>query len=120
MHGFPFKTATITLKMELTNSLSLFLLVSVGHVNAEDLSKALTCPDVNESDHTDFLPSKTSCSEYFACNHGEPVLMHCPEGLYWDQSNDICTLPDQISPPCTGTYVNFCYKCFIWSLLGIE
>ena len=88
--------------MELTYTFAFLLLVSVGHINAEDLSKSLTCPDVEDSDDVEFLPSRTNCAEYFMCVFGEPVLMHCPEGLYWDQSQEVCNWPDQISPPCTG------------------
>ena len=89
--------------MESITILALFLFLSFGHINASDLSKSLTCPDVEDSDsEIDYLPSKTDCSEYFVCVHGEPILMHCPEGLYWDDSNEICNYPDQISPPCTG------------------
>ena len=83
--------------MELVKTISCFLLVSVVQLHAS----SLTCPDV--WDGTDvFLPSKTNCGEYFHCANGEPVLMNCPDGLYWDQSKQFCNWPDQVSPPCTG------------------
>ena len=61
----------------------------------------ITCPDVSDGDEV-YIPSDTNCGEYFHCVNGVPVEMKCPDGLWWDQSNEFCNWPDQISPPCTG------------------
>ena len=88
--------------MQSNHILAFLLLASLGQLNAEEaLSKSLSCPDVNSGVPV-FLPSTTNCAEYFVCDHGVPILMQCPEGLYWDQSKNVCNWPDQISPPCTG------------------
>jgi len=82
--------------METLHFLTVFLFLSVGWVNSE-----LTCPEVDEGENV-YLPSDTNCREYFHCVHGVPVMMHCPDGLFWDPANEFCNWPDQISPPCTA------------------
>lgn len=80
------------------------LIAFVSQRSAQLLDDSLggpTCPDIY--DGTDvYLPSKSNCEEYFHCVDGAPILMHCPDGLYWDQSNEFCNWPDQVSPPCTA------------------
>jgi len=68
----------------------------------EEPLEAPKCPDVYDGTEV-YLRSKSNCEEYFHCVHGTPVLMQCPDGLYWDQSKEICNWPDQVSPPCTAT-----------------
>ena len=88
---------------------ALSILTLAGQLTAVNVQVSLTgktCPEV--WDGTDvFFPSKSNCEEYFQCVHGVPVLMHCPDGLYWDQSKQICNWPDDVSPPCTGKYQRF-------------
>ena len=68
---------------------------------AGKLKANITCPDVSDGDEV-YIPSDTNCGEYFHCVNGVPVEMKCPDGLWWDQSNEFCNWPDQVSPPCTG------------------
>ena len=72
-----------------------FAFLFIGWVNSE-----LTCPEVDEGET--YLPSDTNCQEYFHCVHGVPIMRKCPDGLFWDKTNQFCNWPDQISPPCTG------------------
>jgi len=83
---------------------ALCLLSFTGKLNAEGSLNDQTCPEIWNGTEV-FLPSSSSCSEYFHCVHGNPVLMSCPEGLYWDQSRNICNYPDEVSPPCTGCVI---------------
>jgi len=71
-----------------------FLLLSVGQILG-----FLICPDTYDGKEV-YAPSYTSCEEYYHCVNGVPFTMTCPDGLYWDQSNEICNWPDQVNPPC--------------------
>jgi len=71
-----------------------FFLVYVGTSKSE-----LTCPDVDEGKNM-YIPSLTNCMEYFHCVHGVPIMMKCPDNLFWDPSKEICNWPDLIDPPC--------------------
>ena len=82
--------------MEALQLLTFFVLVCARSGNSE-----LTCPEVDDGKDV-YIPSDTNCMEYYHCVHGIPVMMICPFGLFWDQSNQFCNWPDQISPPCTA------------------
>ena len=84
--------------MKQTYLIALLFFTFIIQLNAE-----LSCPDVDNGEPV-FLPSDTNCGEYFVCVHGVPVLMECPEGLYWDQSLNVCNWPDLVVPPCTGMF----------------
>lgn len=91
-----------------TNSLVIFglcFLALAGQLRADDALTGQTCPEVWDGTEV-YLPSKSNCGEYFQCVHGVPILMNCPDDLYWDQSTNTCNWPDQISPPCTGNSAN--------------
>merc|ERR1712136_293228 len=82
-----------------------FFTACVSQMSAQPVEEPLEapkCPDVYDGTEV-YLRSKSNCEEYFQCVHGSPVLMQCPDGLYWDQSKEICNWPDQVSPPCTAT-----------------
>ena len=79
-------------------SLVFLFIACFGKLNAK-----LSCPDVSDGDEV-YLPSDTNCGEYFHCVNGVPVEMKCPDGLWWDQANEFCNWPDQVSPPCTGKF----------------
>ena len=85
--------------MEISPAFFVLLMTCFGQLKAE-----LTCPDVSDGEDV-YLPSDTNCGEYFHCVNGVPVEMKCPDGLWWDPSNEFCNWPDQVSPPCTGTYL---------------
>ena len=86
------------LKMSFKVSLVFLFIACFGKLNAK-----LSCPDVSDGDEV-YLPSDTNCGEYFHCVNGVPVEMKCPDGLWWDQANEFCNWPDQVSPPCTGKF----------------
>lgn len=82
--------------MKVIFSFAIIFIAFVGKLKAN-----ITCPDVSDGDEV-YIPSDTNCGEYFHCVNGVPVEMKCPDGLWWDQSNEFCNWPDQVSPPCTG------------------
>ena len=86
-------------------SLVFLFMTCFGKLNAK-----LSCPDVSDGEEV-YLSSDTNCGEYFHCVNGVPVEMKCPDGLWWDQENEFCNWPDQVSPPCTGK----CPKSNDWS-----
>merc|ERR1712136_614827 len=77
----------------------IFLTACVSQMSAQPIEEPLEapkCPDVYDGTEV-YLRSKSNCEEYFQCVHGTPVLMQCPDGLYWDQSKEICNWPDQVA-----------------------
>jgi len=98
------KSIRISFKMIKIFVSALSILTLAGQLTAVNVQVSLTgqtCPEVWDGTEV-FLPSKSNCEEYFQCVHGVPVLMQCPDGLYWDQSKQICNWPDEVSPPCTA------------------
>ncbi len=55
------------------------------------------CPAVDPLDHTVLLPNPEDCSSYFSCSNGVPILMHCPDGLYFNDELDVCDWPRNVS-----------------------
>ena len=50
------------------------------------------CPDGGAP----FVPHPTDCSLYYQCNGDLPILMDCPDGLYFDPQLNVCNWPDQV------------------------
>jgi len=93
----------IYFKMITKSIAALCLLCFAARLKADDSQSDLKCPEIWNGTDVFFLSK--NCAEYFQCNHGVPILMHCSYGLHWDQSAKHCTFPDQISPPCTGCVI---------------
>ncbi|KAF2349878.1 Chitin binding domain, partial [Trinorchestia longiramus] len=36
------------------------------------------------------------CTSYFQCVFGEPILMDCNSGLYYNPASETCDFPDQV------------------------
>ena len=52
-----------------------------------------SCPAVDPLDHTVLLPNPADCSSFFSCSNGVPILMHCPDGLHFNDKLDVCDWP---------------------------
>jgi hypothetical protein len=59
------------------------------------------CPKGN-SDAVTLFPNPTNCTEYYLCVFGMPILMECPDGLYFCVEKATCDWPGD--PGCA-------YKC---------
>ena len=53
---------------------------------------AVECPEGGAP----FVPHPTDCSLYYQCNGDLPILMDCPDGLYFDPQLNVCNWPDQV------------------------
>lgn len=40
-----------------------------------------------------FLPSATSCEQYFICMNGKPLQLHCASGSHWNNEMQFCDDP---------------------------
>ena len=49
--------------------------------------------------HAVFVPHPSDCKLYFECDGDVPILMACPEPLFFDPSLNVCNWPDQVD--CT-------------------
>merc|ERR1712137_827081 len=45
----------------------------------------------------------TNCNHYFICIDGVPVSNICPEGLYYDEVNNLCNYPELVNCDATPT-----------------
>ena len=52
-----------------------------------------SCPAVDSLDHTVLLPNPADCSSFYSCSNGVPILMHCPDGLQFNDKLDVCDWP---------------------------
>ena len=68
-----------------------------------DTCKPRVCPAVDPVDHTVLLPNPADCSTFFSCSNGVPILMHCPDGLQFNDKLDVCDWP-QIVGCIQGKY----------------
>lgn len=55
----------------------------------------VTCPISG----LELLPHPTTCHQYVACVNGFPRVANCAPGLHWDQTRQICDLPEN-TPHC--------------------
>ena len=53
----------------------------------------VVCPD---SEEDVFVPHPTECGLYYQCVGNNPVLMSCPDGLFFDPSLNLCNWPDLV------------------------
>ena len=57
----------------------------------------MLCP-VSEDGHPVSYPHPTDCSMFYQCDAGGiPVLMSCPDGLFFDPSLNVCNWPDLVN-----------------------
>ncbi|KAI4495400.1 hypothetical protein M0802_008790 [Mischocyttarus mexicanus] len=50
------------------------------------------CPDVDGENAT-LLKDPYHCESYYVCLEGEPILMHCPPGLHFNDNLKTCDYP---------------------------
>jgi len=67
----------------------IFLLLAISSIEA---SPEVECPEIGEP----YVPHPTDCSLFYQCNGDIPILMECPDGLYFDPSLNVCNWPDLV------------------------
>ncbi len=55
------------------------------------------CPAVDPLDHNVLLPNPADCSSFYSCNNGVAILMHCPDGLYFNDELEVCDWPQNVN-----------------------
>ena len=55
-----------------------------------------SCPAVDPLNYTVLLPNSENCSTFFSCSNGVAILMHCPDGLYFNDKLDVCDWPQNV------------------------
>ena len=66
-----------------------FFLLSLSSIEA---TTSVECPEAGAP----FVPHPTNCSLYYQCNGDLPILMECPDGLFFDTSLNVCNWPDLV------------------------
>ena len=50
-----------------------------------------------------YSPSVSDCGSYYMCDAGlNPVLMNCPDGLFWDENLNVCNWPENVECEQSG------------------
>merc|ERR1711973_589041 len=75
---------------------NLIVLCSSKSLNGESNQDFdVVCPE-SQDGYSEFVPHPTDCTLYYQCFGLTPILMSCPEGLFFDPSVDVCNWPDQV------------------------
>lgn len=57
-------------------------------ITATEISSEMECPD-SEGEFSVFFRHETDCDKYYQCANGTPVLKECPEGLVFNDKEDV-------------------------------
>ncbi len=73
-----------------------------------------SCPAVDPLMGTVLLPNPEDCSQFFSCSNGVPILMDCPDMLWFNNELDVCDFPwaipgNDCKPPVGADPVFMCY-----------
>merc|ERR1719430_284006 len=72
---------------------SLLTMVACGPVRTQ----GLVCPQYKLGDHTLFFSNPDDYGSYYMCDAGgNPILMYCPSGLYWNTNLNVCDGPTNV------------------------
>jgi hypothetical protein len=71
--------------------LILFSLFSI-FLNA---SSKVECP-IAEEGLAIFVPHQNDCTKFYMCQGDIPILMSCPDGLYFNDKKNICNFPSAV------------------------
>ncbi len=74
-------------------------------LNMTEMSKVVgqaagECPAIDPIDHTVLLPNPADCASFFSCSQGVAILMHCPDGMHFNDNLDTCDWPENAK--CNG------------------
>ncbi|RZB39151.1 peritrophic matrix protein 2-C [Asbolus verrucosus] len=51
----------------------------------------LKCPAVDGADPV-YIPHE-DCTKFYECFNGVPILLECPDGMYFNPSKNVCDWP---------------------------
>jgi hypothetical protein len=57
-------------------------------------AKKPQCPSTN--DIPIYLPHPTNCGAFYVCDWGNPVLINCPDGLFFNNISNVCDYPQNV------------------------
>merc|ERR1739838_1105363 len=102
--GSHFSEYTLNNQNMLAFSFFLMTILSVStHAAPAVRETSLTCPEVGPGDWANFFPNEDDCGRFYMCDAGlNPVLMNCPDGLYWDSSLNVCNWPANVDCEQSG------------------
>ena len=55
-------------------------------------SKKVSCPTDNNDEYVVY-PDPNSCSNFYKCDYGVPIMFECPEGLHFNPEIEACDWP---------------------------
>lgn len=62
--------------------------------STESPETSVQCPLEEDTPDTPvFLPHESDCTKYYVCDHGQPIELHCPAGLFWNAVETTCDTP---------------------------
>ena len=64
-----------------------------------------------------FVPHPTDCGLYYQCVGNNPVLMSCPDGLFFDPSLNVCNWPEFVDCESCSHVLNIIFKSQVSTVL---
>ncbi|KAG7300326.1 hypothetical protein JYU34_015915 [Plutella xylostella] len=69
----------------------------IGLVLLAAAASASVCPAESDPWTEDLLLPHPDCSKFYKCAYGEPVEQDCPAGLLYNQKQQYCDYPENVS-----------------------
>jgi hypothetical protein len=69
------------------------LLIRFGPPVSTQVLPPGSCPLTDPLEYTVLLPHPTDCSSFFSCSNGNPIELHCPAGLHFNDELKVCDWP---------------------------
>ncbi len=54
------------------------------------------CEGTESLNYTVLKPVPGNCSDFYSCQNGVAILMHCPDGMYFNDKLDVCDWPRNV------------------------
>ena len=93
MLNFSFQIVVMRVALVIANLIVLCSSKALNGDSNQDFD--VVCPG-SQDGYSEFVPHPTDCTLYYQCFGLTPILMSCPEGLFFDPSVDVCNWPDQV------------------------
>lgn len=70
---------------------------AITSATAPPTPNGLSCPLHDDPQRPLYLPHPQSCSQYYLCYHGTPIVMQCPHMLLFDVLQQSCNAADLVN-----------------------